>query len=108
MRDARGIHVNMNFFFDSACGVDARSEYKYMRSEDETGTILDTAEGQAMTRLLNSRKWGRQNVKSYTGLVKRLEMMRDVISDHFFASKITSRLVGSAGVRSDAVELTNA
>ena len=47
-----------------------------MRSEDETDTILDTAEGQAMTRLLNSRQWARQNPESYVGLVKRLEMMR--------------------------------
>ena len=28
-----------------------------MRSEDEADTILDTPEGQAMTRLLNSREW---------------------------------------------------
>ena len=49
----------------------------HMRSEDETDTILDTAEGQAMTRLLNSREWVRQNAHSHAGLVKRLEMMRD-------------------------------
>ena len=48
-----------------------------MRAEDETDTILDTAEGQAMTHLLNSQEWAGQNVLSRAGLIKRLEMMRD-------------------------------
>ena len=48
-----------------------------MRAEDETDTILDTAEGQAMSRLLNSQEWARRNVLSRAGLIKRLEMMRD-------------------------------
>ena len=42
-----------------------------MRAEDETDTILDTAEGQAMTHLLNSKEWAGQNVLSRAGLIKR-------------------------------------
>ena len=47
-----------------------------MRSEHDADTILDTSEGQAVTRLLSSREWSRQDVYNHAGLVKRLQMMR--------------------------------
>ena len=48
-----------------------------MRSDTETTTILDTAEGQAMSRILGSDAFYDANPHSYAGLVQRLQMLRE-------------------------------